>query len=304
MYTFPRFSACCLALSLLLLLPVSLGHAAESKAPEAIATPQVITPEQFLATMLGNAEQGDARAMLVVAGIYQQGLGVPPNYSKVLEWSEKAAFAGEAEGYLRLGQCYETGMGTPVNMEKAVKAYEQAISMNHPVAQHKLATLLLAGRGLPKNIEMGLALLQKSADNGFSIAANELGFIHYQGLFGQKADLAKAKSLFLKGAEAGNLEAIKNYAVMLKDGLGQKADPQGALRWFLIGHKGGLDGGDLQAIVDGLKKQLKPAEIEQAEKDAEAFVTAFAEKQGQVAPPQTGQTGRAGQNVIRQKVNK
>ena len=303
MHTDPCFSVRCLVLCLLLFLPASLAHAAETKAPEAVPTPQVITPEQLLATMLGSAEQGDARAMLVVAGIYQQGLGVPTNFSKVLEWSEKAAFAGEAEGYLRLGQCYETGMGTPVNMEKAVKAYEQAVSMNHPVAQHKLATLLLAGRGIPKNIEKGLALLYQSADSGFSIAANELGFIHYQGLFGQKADLAKAKALFLKGAEAGNLEAIKNYAVMLKDGLGQKADPQGALRWFLIGHKGGLDGGDLQSILDGLKKQLKPAEIAQAEKDAEAFIMAFTEKQGQAASA-TQQTGQTEQNVIRQKANK
>ena len=293
-----------LSLFLCLLLPATPGNAAETAPPPAQnATQKSVTTEQFLAAMLVQAEQGDPRAMLMVANIYQQGMGVQQNYSKVLEWSQKAAFSGDAEGYLRLGHCHEVGMGTAVDMEKAVKAYEVAVSMNNPLAQHKMASMLLTGRGVPKDIAKGLELLQKASDNNNFLASNELGFIFFQGLFGQKQDFARAKALFLKSAEQGNLEGVKNYAIMLKDGLGQKADPAGALRWFLIGQKGGLQGNDLQEILDGLKAKLKPEEIDKAEKAADNFIRAFVERQAQ-PQPQVPAPSPEQPRTVRQKATK
>jgi TPR repeat protein len=118
---------------------------------EASKQTKEITPEALFAAMLVNAENGQPQAMLSVGMLYEQGLGVPKNFGKALEWYERAAFSGEKEGYFRLGVCNEVGMGTVADMTKAVAAYEKAAAMGSASALHKMASLYLTGRGMPKN---------------------------------------------------------------------------------------------------------------------------------------------------------
>ncbi|MDR0827699.1 MAG: hypothetical protein LBN33_07475, partial [Desulfovibrio sp.] len=89
-------------------------------------------------------------------------------------------------------------------------------------------------------------------------------------------DEAKAREWFLKSAETGHLEGVKNYAVALKDGIGQKPDTAAALRWYLIASKGGLHSPDIPGIIYGLKTNLTAAQIQQAEADADKWLADFA----------------------------
>jgi TPR repeat protein len=117
-----------------------------------------------------------------------------------------------------------------------------------------------------------------AAQSNTQAPANELAVIYLQGLFGQKENPLKARELFARSAEAGNLEGIKNFAVLLKDGIGQKPDPEAALRWYLIAQKGGLAAKDLDEVMDGLKKGLNDAQIKKAERDAEQWMSAYAKR--------------------------
>lgn len=258
-----------------------MAHAAEAKpvAPKEQAAesaksgePRKISPEALYAAMLVNAEKGDPGAMLTLGALYEQGLGAPKNFTSALQWFEKAAFAGSAEGYFRLGGCYEIGMGATADMAKAVAAFEKAAGMGSSQALHKMASLNFLGRGMPKNPVKGLEYLTKAASAGNSVAANELAFVHLKGIAGQKEDPVKAREWFTKSAEAGNLEGIKNLAVMFKDGLGGKPDAAGALRWYLIAQKGGLNAPDLETVIDGLKKSLKSAQVKKAGDEAEKWM--------------------------------
>jgi TPR repeat protein len=145
---------------------------------------------------------------------------------------------------------------------------------------HTLASLYFMGRGLSKDEAKGFALLSKAAETDAQ-AANELAIIYLQGLFGQKENPLKARELFAKSAEAGNLEGIKNLAVMFKEGIGQKPEPETALRWYLIAQKGGLAATDLDEVIAGLKKGLKDIQIKKAEREAEQWMTAYADRRKQ-----------------------
>jgi TPR repeat protein len=267
---------CSVAFCLLLSLSCVLIEANDDK--KADPTHET-SPEALFASILVNAEKGQPQAMLSLGILYEQGLGVFRNFTKALEWYEKAALAGEKEAYFRIGLCYEMGMGTVADLGKAAEAYGKGASLASATSMHKMATLYLVGRGVPKDETKGLTLLSSAAEAGNAMATNELAVVYLQGLLGQKKDSAKAKELFLKSAEGGNLEAIKNLAVMLRDGIGQKADPTAALRWYLIAQKGGFQAQDLDSVIGELKKTLPEAQVKKINTEAEMWLKAYTERE-------------------------
>ncbi|MDL2207167.1 sel1 repeat family protein [Desulfovibrio sp. OttesenSCG-928-M16] len=263
---------CCLGLCL---APANLALAAS--APEAQHT-KGVAPEVVYASVLVGAEKGDVQSMLLLGSLYEQGIGTPRNFTSAMQAYEKAAFAGSADGYFRLGICHEVGMGTVADMAKAIVNYQKAAEMGQAQAQHRMASLYFTGTGLPKDEQQGFAFLVKAAEAGEPQAANELAYVYLKGLFGQKEDLVKARGWFGKSAENGHLEAMKNLAVMLKDGIGLKADLAASLRWYLIAQKGGLRAQDLQKTIDEIKSKLQAAQIKKAEEEADTWFAAFQTK--------------------------
>ncbi|MDR1686627.1 MAG: sel1 repeat family protein [Desulfovibrio sp.] len=253
----------------------SPGFAAPEARPEAGQANAVqtdgqrtISAEALFASLLVNAEKGQGQAMLNLGRLYEEGVGVPRNFTKALEWYQKAADAGVKEAYMRLGLCREIGMGATADMGKAVAAFEKAAALSHAPAQHKLAGLYLQGRGLPRDESKGFALLTQAADAGETAALFDLGVILRDGLFGRKADPEKARARFLKAAEAGHAGAVLAYASMCREGVGGKADPEGALAWLLALRNAGAQGPGLDEAIAELKGKLSPQQAAAAEKDA------------------------------------
>ena len=269
-----------IALLCLCLLAVfsSPAFAAQATTADAKEQTRSVTPEALYAGLLVSAEKGDVQAMLALGSLYEQGIGTARNFTSALRVYEKAAFAGSADGYFRQGICYEIGMGAAADMSKAVANYKKAAEMGLPQAQHKMASLYFTGRGLPREEKQGFALLTQAAEAGDPQAANELAYVYLKGLFGQKENFVAAREWFGKSAAKGHMEAMKNLAVMLRDGIGGKADPEAALRWYLIAQKGGLQAGDFQKTIDDVKSKLKPAQVKKAEQEADAWLAMFAAK--------------------------
>lgn len=61
------------------------------------------------------AQQGDAKAQVFVAYLYETGQGVKQNYAKAAEWYGKAARQGNPEAQTQLGNMYRQGRGVPQN---------------------------------------------------------------------------------------------------------------------------------------------------------------------------------------------
>ena len=192
-----------------------------------------------------------------------------------------AAGAGRPEGYYNLGVCYESGMGTAGDMAKSIQNYQKAAEMGLTQAMQKLASLYIAGAGVPHNPDLGMAWLEKAAGAGMPQAMNELGVIHLSGLLGQKKDEKKALSMFIRAADTGNLEAMKNIAVMYKDGLGVTADPAKAYSWYLIARRGGYGGEEIVRVIGLLEGSLTTAAAERARKDADEWIANFVKRQAQ-----------------------
>jgi len=257
--------------------------AAEAEKPEAqdpAAQPpegQAIAPEALFALLLVNAEKGQSQAMLNLGILYEQGVGVSRNFTKALEWYQKAADAGEAEGYMRLAQGYEIGLGAVADMEKAVAGYEKAAALGNIPALNRLAEVYLNGRGAAKDENKGLDLLNKAAEAGDGIAMFDLGRITLSGLYGRKAEADKARVWFLKAAETGHAGGILTIAGMYREGQGGKAEAEAALRWYLTAQKGGLMAEGLEEAIVELKKTLPAKQAGAAEKAADAWLAARAE---------------------------
>jgi TPR repeat protein len=264
------------AIFALFVLAALIGRPSPCPAAEEAKTPQ--SPEALFTAVLAEAENGRPRAMLDAGALYEQGLGVPRNFTRALEWYAKAAYAGETEGWLRLGFCFEVGMGTASDMDKAVAYYEQAARAGSPAGDYKLASFYLLGRGVVKDEARGFALLKKAADAGEGGACNELAAVYLSGLFGQPKDAAAAHAWFLRSAENGNLAAMKNLAVLYRDGAAGRADPAEALRWYLSAGKCGLRLRDLNAAVDALKQRCTPAQIKRAEAESDAWAAKMTER--------------------------
>lgn len=255
-----------------------------AQAPTAPQNQQTITPEipqqrsispvELFALVAGEAEKGNPQAMLQMGVLYERGIGVPLNFGKALDWYRKAATAELAEGYYNVAVCYEIGMGTTVEPQRALANFEKAAAMGLGVASYKLAAMHFAGTGTAKNEAKAVSYLLQAANAGYAPAANEMGIVYLQGQYGQKQDNGQAMTMFTKAAELGNLEAIKNIAVLYKDGLGVSASPEKSLMWYLIAQKGGYPL-DLTNIITELKNGLSESKINKAQADADAWLADF-----------------------------
>lgn len=225
----------------------------------------------------------DARAMEALGLLYENGQGVPQNFSKAFAWYAKAAEAGLGEGYFRQGQCYELGLGVPASYKDAATSFQKAADLKVGAADFKLAAMNLAGFMGQPDVKKALSQLNKAMANGYSEAANELGVIYLEGRLDQPKDQDKSMELFLKGADLGNATAMKNVAVMYNSGIGRKADQVQALKWYLIAGAAGYKSDGYPQVLDDVKKNLKPEEIKKAEEEAQKWIADFNAKNSQAA---------------------
>lgn len=234
-----------------------------------------VTPNEAFNLMAGNALHGDAQAMLNLGRFYEQGIGVARNYSKALEWYVKASEQGLAEASYFAGASYEIGQGDQADLIKAADYFEKSAQEGLPEGMYKIATIYLNGEGRSQDTAKAFSWMRNAALAGHGIASNAMGVIYINGSLGQDKDEAQAMEWFMRGADAGNLEAIKNIAVLYKDGIGVEPDPALALQWYYIAQKGGFQAADMDSIMEDLKSGLSQEQVESAEQNADAWLAAY-----------------------------
>ena len=240
---------------------------------------QPMDPEQTFILMAGEAEKGNGSAMLTLGAMYERGIGTQRNYTKALEWYGKAASAGMAEGYYNAGVCYEIGMGATANPLKAFENFERSAELKLPHGLYKLASLYFNGLGVAKNEPWGVELLGRAVALGHPDAANDLGVIAFEGLYGQPKDNNKAFEWFSKSADMGNSEAMKNLAVFYRDGIGRPADPRQELKWYALAKLAGYPSDVVNPAIAAVREKLGEEEVAEVEKEAQAWVQAFQQRQ-------------------------
>ena len=88
--------------------------------------------------MKESARQGDPVSMMVLAGGYYMGDGVPADKRECVKWCRKAAQQGVADAQYNLGSCCYNGDGVSQDDWKAVKWWRRASMQGHAKAQESL----------------------------------------------------------------------------------------------------------------------------------------------------------------------
>jgi hypothetical protein len=101
--------------------------------------------------------------------LYDQGRGVPKDYSLAAQWYRKAAEQGNDSAQFNLGMDYETGQGVPQDYGQAVQWYRKAAAQGNDHAQAHLGSLYAVGRGVPQNNVVAYALFNLLATPASSV---------------------------------------------------------------------------------------------------------------------------------------
>jgi TPR repeat protein len=204
-----------------------------SKKLEQNSTPQNFSDYEALAL------QGNVDAMFQLGRCYDKGLGAPQDYTKAVEWYQKAAEQGHANAQNNLGNCYYYGNGVPQNYAKAVEWYQKAAEQGIAYAQFNLGNCYFNGDGVPQNYAKAVEWYQKAAEQGHADAQNDLGACYKCG-HGVPQDYTKAVEWYQKAAEQGLAPAQHNLGICYYNGDGIHQNYAKAVEWFLKASEQGL----------------------------------------------------------------
>ncbi|MFZ0913288.1 MAG: tetratricopeptide repeat protein [Candidatus Korobacteraceae bacterium] len=115
----------------------ALGYALGSGVPQNV--PQ---NDEALLWFRKAAEQGDAKAQMVLGALYSGGQGVPQDKAQAVLWTRKAAEQGNAQAQLTLGTAYGAGLGVPQNFAEAYFWFEVAMAGKLDASDMELAAKL------------------------------------------------------------------------------------------------------------------------------------------------------------------
>lgn len=133
------------------------------------------------------AEQGHQDAQIALGLKYRNGIGVEADTWRAFNWFKKAADQGNPHAHAMLGMMYHSGEHNPPgehsgpDLSLAVKHFEIAAQAGVPTGQFALGLSYLSGVGVEKDTAKGLELMEAAAEQGFMIAAWQLGDMYMRG---------------------------------------------------------------------------------------------------------------------------
>jgi serine/threonine protein kinase/TPR repeat protein len=141
----------------------------------------------FLLSEWPSAELGNTEDQLALANAYFSGRQLAPDYRSAAYWYGRAAQAGDQYAQWQAGRIYEQGIGVAPNYSRAFNllnlASEHDDSPATAQAQRELAELYRYGIGTEQNFETALTWYKKAAVQHDGIAEAELALIYDSGFF-------------------------------------------------------------------------------------------------------------------------
>ena len=125
---------------------------------------------QDLDELVRAADSGNQFAQFNLALKYDNGQGVPQDYTQAVKWYNKAAEQGLAVAQFNLGVMYDNGQGVPQDYTQAVKWYRKAAEQGYGEAQYNLGVGYYQGQGVPQNYSEAYVWFSLAATNGYEPA--------------------------------------------------------------------------------------------------------------------------------------
>jgi hypothetical protein len=174
-----------------------------------------------LKVWLPAAQQGDVNAMNYVGEIYEQGLGVEPDYPLAAEWFRKAADKGHSPSMINLGSLYEAGRGVPQDLTQAMNWYRKASGLTtgtlELVTQEEEARRKAAAEETERLRGEVIQLRSQLDDTRAELDIREQALsTSRQALAAAQADAAAARSDQARAAQASQRVAELERAIRLQ----------------------------------------------------------------------------------------
>ena len=112
------------------------------------------------------AQKGEAKAQYHLGVLFNDGKGVPQDFTQAAKWYTQAASQGHTKAQLYLGLLYQKGQGVEQDYRQAAIYYLKAASQGDSKAQYYLGLLFYGGKGVGQNKEEAMKWLKKSAEGG------------------------------------------------------------------------------------------------------------------------------------------
>jgi TPR repeat protein len=205
-------------LPLLLFVPVLTCQSARAAAPDAVLADawtayNIGDYKKTLRLLLPLAQEGNARAQVLVGRCCENGLGTPQDLESAAKWYRLAAEQNDSEAQVLLAYCHEVGAGVPVDSPAVVRLMAAAANAGNAEAQFNLAVYYGQGRhGLPKYPEESFLWAKRSADQGYGQAALLVAAAYEHGI-GAPKDPAEAALWYARAAAQG---FVKDGAVFTR----------------------------------------------------------------------------------------
>ncbi|KAI9319137.1 hypothetical protein BX666DRAFT_1854633 [Dichotomocladium elegans] len=220
----------------LVLARYALGYYFVENYPIVITDLRGVTPEDAFQMLLELANvRHFSSAYFWLGNCYYEGKGIPIDYVQAHHWLLRAADeTGVVDAIVRVAFMYEQGLGVAKDLEAACKYYQQGAEKNHPEAQHKIGTAYWRGlfgfeinfgtavqwftRSAPYYHDSTWALGQMALENGYDDVAiqywktsSSLGHVpSMRSLAGLliKTDDPSAMEVLMRAVQTGDPEAL------------------------------------------------------------------------------------------------
>ena len=153
-----------------------------------------------------------------LGSVYEEGKGIPKNYSRALALYSRACDTGNADGCNSFGAMYDIGRGVAKDDTRAAELYSKACDGGSAEGCNDLGTMYLAGRGVgdhkgvadcesaciySKDYPTALKLFSKACDAGSVDGCFYLGSM-YSEAYGVTEDESMAITLFTRACDVGS----------------------------------------------------------------------------------------------------
>ena len=134
--------------------------------------------------------------MFEMGNIYFEGVGVPQDEEKAIEWYERAAAKGENQSLQKIREIFENGQGEEkfkkVSYKEAFKTLLLLAEKGNPEVQYTVSISYFNGNAVQKSQQEGSRWMIKSGENGYKDAFYVLKQMYTNGLEGMPKDEKEA----------------------------------------------------------------------------------------------------------------
>lgn len=147
--------------------------------------------EKLIATLYKLSNEGNTRAMKLLADTLYQGYIVDKNIPEAIRWYQKTVDFYYALPEYQLGLCYRDGIGVNKDPLKSVEFLSRSSEHGNMKARVELANMYRKGIGVERNMLDAIKWYERAAKSGDTWSMLQLGLIYRDGL-GIEKDSDKA----------------------------------------------------------------------------------------------------------------